>query len=96
MLGYKTCRSCGSLMNCADLVSGLCPRCARERAAYLADLQRQYQAAVDAGDPDASQEVANLIFEYQHVERVRLKDALRASPVRGRENKSSRLVGPWA
>lgn len=74
MLGYKTCRSCGSLMNCADLVSGLCPRCARERAAYLADLQRDYQAAVDAGDPQASSRVADLILAYQASEGVRLKD----------------------
>lgn len=94
--GYKPCRNCGELTNCVELVSGCCPECARVHVEYLADLQRQYQAAVDAGDPDASQEVANLIFEYQHVERVRLKDALRASPVRGRENKSNRLVGPWA
>ena len=74
MLGYKTCRSCGSLMNCADLVFGLCSRCARERAAYLADLQRDYQAAVDAGDPQASSRVADLIFAYQASEGVRLKD----------------------
>lgn len=74
MLGYKNCRNCGSLMNCADLVSGLCPTCAQERAARLADLQRDYQAAVDAGDPQASSCVADLILTYQASECVRLKD----------------------
>lgn len=74
MLGYKTCRSCGSMMNCADLVSGLCPSCARERAVYLSDLQRDYQAAVAAGDPSASSRVADLILAYQRSEGVRLKD----------------------
>ena len=74
MLGYKNCRSCGYLMNCADLISGLCPSCARERAAYLAYLQRDYQAAVEAGDPAASSRVADLILNYQISEGVRLKD----------------------
>lgn len=74
MLGYKSCRSCGSLMNCADLVSGLCPACARERAARLSDLQRDYQAAVEAGDPAASSRVADLILAYQASEGVRLRD----------------------
>lgn len=74
MLGYKTCRSCGSLMNCADLISGLCPSCARKRATYLAALQRNYQAAVEAGDPAASSHVADLILAYQSSEGVRLKD----------------------
>lgn len=85
MLGYKSCRSCGSLMNCADLVSGLCPACARERAARLSDLQRDYQAAVEAGDPAASSRVADLILAYQTSEGVRLRDvsgALRAEALK--------------
>lgn len=93
--GYKPCRGCGELTNCVELVSGFCPECAKAHVRYLSDLQRQYQAAVDAGDADASEKVASLIFEYQHVERVRLKDALRPNPVRGRAQKSYRLVGPW-
>ena len=46
-IGYLSCRSCGSIENCADLVSGLCPVCRRERAAHLAQLQsiRDYQQA---------------------------------------------------
>lgn len=85
MLGYKSCRSCCSLMNCADLVSGLCPACARERAARLSDLQRDYQAAVEAGDPAASSRVADLILAYQASEGVRLRDvpgALRAEALK--------------
>lgn len=74
MIGYKECRSCGSVVNCADLVSGLCPGCARERAAHLSELQRDYQAAVDAGDPRASARVAELILAYQAREGVRLRD----------------------
>lgn len=73
-IGYRNCRSCGEKYNCADLVSGLCPKCARDRAAVLADLQRQYQDAVDSGDGSASQEVADLIRDYQQSEQVRLKD----------------------
>lgn len=42
-VGYLSCRSCGSIENCADLVSGLCPVCRRERAAHLAQLQSDYQ-----------------------------------------------------
>lgn len=74
MIGYRSCRACGHEVNCADLVGGLCPTCARERVAYLADLQVQYQAAVDAGEPGASSRVAELIRDYQRSERVRLKD----------------------
>ena len=74
MIGYLNCRDCGQEVNCADLVGGLCPVCARERIAYLADLQAQYQAAVDAGEPGASSRVAEIIREYQQSERVRLKD----------------------
>lgn len=74
MIGYRSCRACGQEVNCADLVGGLCPICARERVAYLADLQVQYQAAVDAGEPGASSRVAEIIRDYQRSERVRLKD----------------------
>lgn len=42
-VGYLSCRSCGSIENCADLVSGLCPVCRRGRAAHLAQLQSDYQ-----------------------------------------------------
>ena len=55
-IGYLSCRSCGSIENCADLVSGLCPVCRRERAAHLAQLQSDYQEALQAGDPAASVE----------------------------------------
>ena len=74
MIGYRSCRACGQEVNCADLVGGLCPICARERVAYLADLQVRYQAAVDAGEPGASNRVAEIIRDYQRSERVRLKD----------------------
>ena len=56
-IGYLSCRSCGSIENCADLVSGLCPVCRRERAAHLAQLQSDYQEALQAGDPAASVEI---------------------------------------
>lgn len=72
MIGYLSCRDCGQERNCADLVGGLCSACARERVARLADLQVQYQAAVDAGEPGASSRVAELIRDYQRSERVRV------------------------
>lgn len=74
MIGYLSCRDCGQERNCADLIGGLCPTCARKRVARLADLQVQYQAAVDTGKPGASSRVAELIRDYQRSERVRLKD----------------------
>lgn len=77
-LGYKKCRECGDLWNVADLVSGLCPECARTRAAYLAHLQRQYEDHLRNGDDDASEDVLRLIREYTAAEGVRLKDARRA------------------
>lgn len=73
-IGYLSCRSCGSIENCADLVSGLCPSCARERAAYLAALQQRYENALTAGDAGTSAEVADLIRDYQQSEGVRLKN----------------------
>ena len=73
-IGYLRCRSCGSIENCADLVSGLCPTCRRERAAHLAQLQSDYQDALLAGDPRASAEIAQLIRAYQQSEGVRLKN----------------------
>ena len=76
MTGYLRCRSCGAETNCADLVSGFCPVCAKIHVAALADLQRQYDAALAAGDSAASERVAALISEYEQSERVRLKDAV--------------------
>ena len=73
MIGYRSCRDCGQEHNCADLVGGLCPDCAKKRAAHLADLQRQYQGYVDAGHERASAYVAELIRSYQHSEGVRLQ-----------------------
>lgn len=73
-IGYVLCRSCGEEFNCADLRAGLCEKCARERIDMLADLQRQYQEAVDNGEQGASQEVADLIRAYQQSEKVRLQD----------------------
>lgn len=74
MIGYRSCRECGTEMNCADLVGGLCPVCARSRIVRLADLQVQYQDALEAGDSGASERVADLIRDYQKSEGVRLKD----------------------
>lgn len=72
-IGYGICRSCGKEFNCADLVSSLCAECAQERIDTLAALQRQYQEAVDNGEPGACQQVADLIRAYQNSERVRLQ-----------------------
>lgn len=72
MVGFRSCRDCGETVNCADLVGGLCPACARERVEHLAELQRQYEAAVDAGVAGASARVAEIIRDYQQSERVRL------------------------
>lgn len=73
MTGYIRCRSCFELFNCAGLVSGLCPACAKIRADRLSELQRAYQAAVDAGEPGASEQIADLIRAYQRSEGVRLQ-----------------------
>ena len=70
MTGYIRCRSCFELFNCADLVSGLCPACAKIRADRLSELQRAYQAA---GEPGASEQIADLIRTYQRSEGVRLQ-----------------------
>ena len=74
-IGYLPCRTCGNETNCADLVSGLCPSCAQKHVAYLADLQRQYDKALSAGDVAASGEVAAIISAYEKSERVRLNAA---------------------
>lgn len=74
-LGYRRCRECDDLWNVADLVSGLCPECARTRTAHLANLQRQYDEHLRNGDAEASEEVARLIRAYSAAEGVRLKDA---------------------
>ena len=60
-IGYLSCRSCGSIENCADLGSGLCPSCTQERAAYLAALQQRYEDTLSVGDAGTSAEVADLI-----------------------------------
>lgn len=73
-IGYLNCRDCGEEFNCADLISGLCPTCARKRTDHLAELQREYQKYVDEGHERASAYVAELIRAYQQTERVRLKD----------------------
>ncbi len=73
-IGYLRCRDCGEVWNCADLISGLCPDCAKERIKRLAELQREYQDYVDAGHEQASAYIAELIRAYQHSEGVRLKD----------------------
>lgn len=72
-IGYEICRSCGKEFNCADLTAGLCRACAQERIKTLADLQMQYQQAVDNGEQGACQEVADLIRSYQQSEKVRLQ-----------------------
>lgn len=82
MIGYLKCRECGEEYNYADIVGGLCPECARSRIAHLADLQRQYESALRAGEAGASERVAQLIREYQQSERVRLKDVPEAYRVR--------------
>lgn len=73
-IGYLSCRNCGSVENCADQVSGLCPVCRRERTAHLAQLQSDYQDALQAGDLAASAEIAQLIRDYQQSEGVQLKN----------------------
>lgn len=82
MIGYLPCRDCGAETNCADLVAGLCPTCARQRAARLADLQREYQQYVEDGHERASAYVAEIIRAYQQSEGVRLKDVPAAYRVR--------------
>ena len=67
-VGRSHCRSCGA-------VSGLCPACAYVRTKALADMQRQYAAAVDAGEPDAAARVAEIIAAYEQKERVQLRGA---------------------
>ena len=70
-VGRAYCRSCGADENVSDMVSGLCPACAKA----LADMQRQYAAAVDAGEPDAAARVAEIIAAYEQKERVQLRGA---------------------
>ncbi len=73
--GYKPCHNCGKMTNCVELVAGCCPECARIHVEYLADMQRQYAAAVDAGEPDAAARVAEIIAAYEQKERVQLRGA---------------------
>ena len=73
-IGYLSCRSCGSIENCADLVSGLCLYAGGRGQPTLAQLQSDYQEALQAGDPAASVEIAQLIRDYQQSEGVRLKN----------------------
>ena len=81
-IGYAECRSCGKKERVEDLISGLCPVCARVRVDRLARYQREYQDAVDAGDAAASARVAEIIAQYEERECVQLKAAYR-SEVRG-------------
>lgn len=74
-IGYLPCRGCGSETNCADLVSGYCPSCARAHAAALASLQREYEGTLAAGDPAAAKGVGEIISSYENSEGLRLKDA---------------------
>ena len=74
-VGRAHCRSCGADENVSDMVSGLCPACAYVRTKALADMQRQYAAAVDAGEPDAAARVAEIIAAYEPKERVQLRGA---------------------
>lgn len=74
-VGRAYCRSCGADENVSDMVSGLCPACAYVRTKALADMQRQYAAAVDAGEPDAAARVAEIIAAYEQKERVQLRGA---------------------
>lgn len=73
-IGYKLCRGCGEETNCAELVSGYCPTCAKVHADNLSAYQRQYEAAIAGGDKTASARVGALISEYERSERLRLKD----------------------
>ena len=66
--------ACSRARSFRYLVSGLCPVCRRGRAAHLAQLQSDYQEALQAGDPAASVEIAQLIRDYQQSEGVRLKN----------------------
>ncbi len=77
-IGCAVCRECKAEALAVDMISGLCPACASLRVEKLAGLQREYQAAVDAGDASASVRVAEIIAEYEQRERVRLKAARRA------------------
>lgn len=74
-IGFKDCRECGEVWNVADMASGLCPECGRRHAAYLSDLQRQYEDHLRSGDAAASEKVRNLIQKYTAAQGVRLKGA---------------------
>lgn len=74
MIGYLPCRDCGAETNVADLVSKLCPECARKRTAHLADLQRKYEKALEDKDTEQASAIADEIRAYQQAEGVRLKD----------------------
>lgn len=76
-IGYGRCRDCGWEEPIEIMVSGLCSSCAHERVDVLARYQREYQAAVDAGDPAAAAAVSEIIAAYEQKERVRLKAARR-------------------
>lgn len=74
MIGYLPCRDCGAETNVADLVSKLCPECAKKRTFNLADLQRKYQKAMEDKDTEQAATLADQIRAYQQAEGVRLKD----------------------
>lgn len=74
MIGYLPCRDCGTETNVADLVSKLCPECAKKRTFHLADLQRKYEKALKDKDTEQASAIADEIRAYQQAEGVRLKD----------------------
>ena len=75
MKGFRECRDCGEVFDCAVLVGGLCPECARMRAYYMVALQGGYEAALAAGDAKASRRIADLIGDYKQAEQIRLREA---------------------
>ena len=90
-VGRAYCRSCGADENVSDMVSGLCPACAYVRTKALADMQRQYATAVDAGEPDAAARVAEIITAYEQKERVQLRGAFYLAGVWLERGMNSRL-----
>lgn len=76
-IGYKKCRGCHEETNCAELVSGYCPECSQAHVMFLSEYQRQYEAAVSAGEVGVASRVSELISGFEQSERLRLKDARR-------------------
>ena len=72
-IGYLSCRSCGSIENCADLVSGLCLYAGGRGQPTLPSSRATTRRRCKPG-PAASVEIAQLIRDYQQSEGVRLKN----------------------